>query len=361
MKGRGHLVLAIGITLGLLLTVVPRTSAQVVIKVNDDTFFKLGLLLQTQADAAQDPATRAYAQNVFVRRVRLLLGGQINKNLSFFVETDSPNLGKSLTTGTKNSQPQVYLQDAYAEWKFNDKFALDAGLMLPSISRNGLQSAATLLPIDYGPHTFAYSGPTQSNVGRDTGIQAKGYFHNKRLEYRAGIFQGMRDTQNRELRFIGRVQYNFFDTETGFFYTGTYLGKKKVLAIGGGIDRQHGYDGVAADVFVDWPFKNGGALSAQLDHIRFDGSTFLKTLKNQHDTLFEAGYLIPKTKFQPVVQIAQRDFSDGGGADESRYAAGVNYFINGHNANVKALYSRIDFDGVQAANQFTVQIQFFYY
>jgi hypothetical protein len=114
-------------------------------------------------------------------------------------------------------------------------------------------------------------------------------------------------------------------------------------------------------VFVDWPFKNGGAVSAQLDHIRFDGSTFLKTLKNQKDTLFEAGYLIPKTKFQPVVQIAQRNFSDGGGVDENRYAAGLNYFISGHNANVKALYSKIELDNVQAANQFTVQIQFFYY
>ena len=362
MKGRGHALIAIGITLVLLLTVVPAASAQVVIKVNDDTFFKLGLLLQTQADAAQDPATRAYAQNVFVRRVRLLLGGQISKNLSFFLETDSPNLGKSLTAGTKNSQPQLYLQDAYAEWKFNDKIAIDAGLMLPSISRNGLQSAATLLPVDYGPHTFAFSGPTQSNVGRDTGIQAKGYLANKKLEYRAGVFQGMRDTQNRELRFIGRVQYNFFDPETGFFYTGTYLGKKKILAVGAGIDRQHEYDGYAFDVFLDWPLKNGaGAVTTQLDHIRYDGGTFLKTLKNQHDTLFELGYLIGKTKWQPVVQAAKRSFSNGGGADELRYAAGLNYFINGHNANVKALYSRIDFDGVQAANQFTVQIQFFYY
>lgn len=360
MKRRGHVWMALGITIGLLLAVVPAASAQVVIKVNDDTFFKLGLLLQTQADAAQDPVSGSYAQNVFVRRVRLLVGGQIAKNLTFFIETDSPNLGKSMTNGTKNSQPSLYLQDAYAEWKINDKLAIDAGLMLPSISRNGLQSAASLLPIDYGPHTFAFNAATQGNVGRDTGIQAKGYFFKNHLEYRAGVFQGMRDTQNRELRFVGRVQYNFFDTETGFFYTGTYLGKKKILAVGAGLDHQHGYEGYAVDFFVDYPVR-GGAISAQIDHIRYDGGTFLKSLKDQHDTLVEAGFLIGKTKFQPVVQLAKRNFAGNGGADEDRYAAGLNYFINGHNANVKALYQRIDIDGVRAANQFTVQIQFFYF
>jgi hypothetical protein len=170
----------------------------------------------------------------------------------------------------------------------------------------------------------------------------------------------MRDAQNRELRFTGRVQYNFFDPETGFFYTGTYLGKKKVLAVGAGIEHQHGYRGYAADVFLDYPVA-GGAITTQVDHIRFDGGTFLKSLKNQHSTLVEAGYLIGKTRFQPVVQYAKRSFSNGDGASENRLGAGLNYFINGHNANVKAIYNRIDFDGVKTSNQFTVQIQFFYF
>jgi hypothetical protein len=204
MTRHRHIPTVIGIMV-FLATLVAPADAQVQIKVNDDTFFKLGLLLQTQADALQDANTRGYAQNVFVRRVRLLVGGQLAKNISFFLETDSPNLGKSLTTGTKNSQPSLFLQDAYVEFKFRDSFAIDAGLMLPSPSRNGLQSAATLLPLDYGAFTFANSGPTQSSSGRDTGIQAKGYLLNKKLEYRAGVFQGMRDQQDRELRFTGRV------------------------------------------------------------------------------------------------------------------------------------------------------------
>lgn len=359
MKGRRHII-SVSLVIVFAVLTAPPAPAQVLVKVNEDTFFKLGLLLQTQADALQDPVTGGYANNVFVRRVRFLVGGQLAKNVSFFVETDSPNLGKSVTTGTKNSQPSMYLQDAYVELKINDWLALDAGLMLPSASRNGLQSAATLLPIDYGPYTFAFASATQTNVGRDTGIQAKGYLAKKRLEYRAGVFQGMRDQQDRELRFVGRLQYNFFDTESGFFYTGSYLGKKKVLAVGAGVDRQHKYLGTAVDVFVDYPTKYG-AITAQYDHIRYDGDTFLKNLPDQRINLLEAGYLIGKTKFMPVVQLGTCNFADSSRFDETRMGVGLNYFLSGHNTNVKALYTRIDKDGSKNASQVTVQIQFFYF
>jgi len=358
MRHRCHIWLALGLV-ALVLT-APAALGQMQIKVNDNTWMKFGLLLQTQADAQQDPITNAYSQNVFIRRVRLLLGGQLAPNVTFFVETDSPNLGKSLTTGTKNVQPSIFLQDAYVEYKFRDAIAIDAGLMLVSPSRNGLQSAASLLPVDYGAYTFAQSAATQSSVGRDTGIQAKGYLLGNKLEYRAGVFQGMRDEQNRELRFTGRVQYDFFDKENGFFYTGTYLGKKKVLAVGGGIDRQHKYLGYAFDAFLDYPLKYG-AITTQFDHIRYDGKSFLKSLPDQHDTLFEAGYLIGKTRFQPVVQLSRRDFSLATGNDEKRYGAGVNYFLSGHNANIKALYTHVDSRLTDSSRQFTIQFQFFYY
>lgn len=360
MRRHRHSSPVFGIFMALAVLVAPIATAQIQIKVNDDTFFKVGLLVQTQADALQDAGTGGYAQNIFVRRVRLLAGGQIAKNLSFFVETDSPNLGKSLAAGTKNSQPTLYLQDAYVEYKFSNAFALDAGLILASPSRNGLQSAASLLPIDYSPYTFANSGPTQSNVGRDTGLQAKGYLLGNKLEYRAGVFQGARDQQDRELRFTGRLQYNFLDPETSFFYTGTYLGKKKVLAIGAGIDRQDGYTGQAFDVFFDHPVA-GGAITSQAGYIEYDGGSFLKTLPKQKDILLEAGYLIGTTRLMPVVQYTRRNFASGSAFDEHRLSGGLNYYLSGHNANIKALFTRIDNDGTRAINQATVQVQFFYF
>ena len=342
------------------LLIASAAFGQAVVKVNDNVNFKFGVLLQTQGDATQDAASHLYAQNVFIRRARILVGGQIAPNLTFFAETDSPNLFKSTVAGVKNNASTIILQDAYVNYKFKDQFSVDAGLLLVSPSRNGLQSAASLMPVDYGAHTFANSAALQNSAGRDTGIQARGYLANKKFEYRAGIFQGMRDAVNRELRSTVRVQYNFFEPETSFFYTGTYLGKKKILAIGGGFDHQHKYDAHSADIFFDWPVSSG-AITAQLDHIRYNGSTFLKNLPDQQDTLFETGYLIGKTRVMPVVQVAERNFAASSGIDEKRYGAGVNYFLNGHNANFKALFIRSDLKGGKTANQFTVQLQFFYF
>ena len=344
----------------IVLLVTLSASAQMQIKVNDNVNVKFGILMQTQADELQDAATRGYAQNIFIRRARILVGGQIAPNLTFFVETDSPNINKSLTPGTKNTNVSLFLQDAYVEYKVRNELMIDAGLMLASVSRNGLQSAASLMPIDYGTYTFAFSGPTQASAGRDTGIQARGYLFNSKLEYRAGMFQGMRDTPQRELRLTSRLAYNFLDPESGYFYTGTYLGKKKVLTVGGGYEQQHKYKAYAADVFFDHPVGNG-AITAQLDRVHYDGGTFLKSLPDQDDTLLEVGALYGKSKFQPVIQLAQRNRPNTTIGDENRYGVGVNYFLTGHNANVKSLYTRISPKNGVKSNQFTIQLQFFYF
>jgi len=63
----------------------------------------------------------------------------------------------------------------------------------------------------------------------------------------------------------------------------------------------------------------------------------------------------------PVVQLAQRNRPDTDTGDETRVGAGVNYFMLGHNANVKALYTRISPKVGNKSNQFTIQLQFFYF
>jgi len=126
-------------------------SGQIVINAGDDVNFKLGLLGQFQAESIDDPGMDA-TNNLFVRRLRLMFGGQVAKNVTFFVETDTPNLGKTLAGG-KNIQGTTIVQDAYAEFRGRNEFALDAGLMFIPFSRNFLQSAASLLPIDYGAYT----------------------------------------------------------------------------------------------------------------------------------------------------------------------------------------------------------------
>jgi len=345
-----------------LFGVAGSASAQAVIKVSDDVNIKFGMLLQTQADWAQDAATGSYQENLFIRRVRFLVGGQVAPKITFFFETDDPNLGKSIS-GTKSISTGFIVQDAYLEWKAADAFALDAGLIFIPLCRNCIQSAATLLAIDYGAYSFLHGGPTRSVVGRDTGFMARGYLAKSRLEYRVGAFQGARDTlSHNSFRSSGHLQYSFLDTETAYFTTGTYLGKKKVLTIGGGYDVQSDYKAFAGDAYLDHPLGSAGALTLQGDLIHYDGGRTFADLPRQNDYLIEGGYYFTRTRVMPWLKVEGQKFaSPNSGRSQDRFQGGLSYFHTGHNFNVKAGYGRINPKKGRSTNLFTVQVQLFYF
>src|SRR5687767_11564663 len=100
-------------------------GAQASIKVGEDVTIRFGTLLQGWGDWTQDPVSEGYAQNLYLRRARLLVGGQVARNVTFFIETDNPNFGKA----PKNLGTGFIVQDALAEVKFSDPLTISAGLM----------------------------------------------------------------------------------------------------------------------------------------------------------------------------------------------------------------------------------------
>ncbi|HJU69444.1 MAG TPA: porin [Gemmatimonadaceae bacterium] len=348
--------------------VSPGVQAQASIKVGEDVTIRFGTLLQGWGDWTQDPVSEGYSQNLYLRRARILIGGQVAKNITFFIETDNPNLGrapKALGSG-------FILQDALAEVKLSDPLTISAGLMFVPFCRNCIQSAATLLSLDYSSFSFLATPATQSSVGRDIGFQAKGYFNGNRIEYRVGAFQGFRAAAlpgsppaRNPLRGVGRLQINLFEPETpGIFYTGTYLGTKRVLAIGGGFDTQAGtgdnYKAWTIDAFLDHPLTDSVSLTAQVDYFAYDGGqTF--ALPEQTAIFAEAGVYFKPLRLMPFVKFETQNFDAAAVGDIARYQAGLTYYISGHNANLKIAYSRFDPDVGNAANQFTTQLQVFYY
>jgi hypothetical protein len=334
--------------------------AQVQVSAGQDVTFKFGALAQFQADTVTNPETDDRTTNLFIRRIRLIVGGQIAKNITFFIETDAPNLGKTVS-GEKNISPSVIVQDAYAEFKLRDELMIDAGLMYVPFSRNYLQAGGTLLAIDYGAFTFVSSAPTDATNGRDTGFEARGYLLDNRLEYRAGMFQGVRDDRSTNpLRYAGRVQYNFFDTETAFFYTGTSLGTKRSLAVGAAFDTQEHYHAYAVDTFVDMPV-GPGAFTGQFDYTHLDGEDTITSLPKQDNILIEAGYLVRSIHLTPFLQFANQDVVAAGTADDQRWSIGASYWWHRHNVNIKGAYGTLRRVGSERQHQFTVQLQLFYY
>ena len=354
-----------------LLLVPAIASAQATIKVNDNVNFRFGLLAQAWADSAELATTpQGYSNNLFLRRIRFIVGGQVTPTVSFFFETDNPNLGKApkaLGTGFTT-------QDAFVEWKplgaKNDAFIVDAGLMLPPLCRNCLESAGSLLSLDYGSYSFTESAPTNSVVGRDTGVQAKGYLNGGHFEYRAAAFQGFRRTGSRNaFRSVGRVQYNVWDTESGYVYPGAYLGNKRVLSFGAAADHQNEYKGYSADAFLSLPNAAKNAVNGELTLLRFDGggagANFFPApgIPKQDDYTAQLGYYLSSIKIMPWARYEHQDFklAANDGSDNNRWQAGLTWYPAGHNFNVKGAYSHVAPRVGNSTSEYTVQLQLFYY
>lgn len=321
--------------------------------------FKVGLLGQLQAESAEVIGTDDDAQNLFFRRLRLLMSFTLNEKLSVFLETDSPNLGKSANNGVKDAG-DVFIQDFVATWKFSPAFQLDGGMLLTEQSYNHNQSAASLMTLDYGPYSFVESAPTGSRVGRDYGLRARGYANENHLEYRLGVYQGVRGTNAaNDFRYIGRLMYSFFTPQTGLFYRGTSLGKTKTLAFGVSFDTQEDYESIGADMFFEQPFGTGNGFVLQVDYNELDGDVFIPSLSKRSTFLVETGVYLASKKIQPFIQWGSQDLDAAGAVDEDKITVGLAYFINGHNNNLKISYSKIDRTPGDSGDQINIQWQIF--
>ena len=339
-------------------------AAQWVIESKDGTAnLKIGVLVQPQLETLETADQTGTSTNVFVRRLRILFGGAVSQRWAFFVETDSPNIGKANpVTGVKEAG-DVFIQDAYVTYTQSDAVKVDAGMMLLPHSRNGTQSAATLLAIDYGPFTFLDSGPGGERVGRDYGFQLRGYPAKQRLEYRLAVAQGIRGVNAANpLRVTGRVVYYPFGAETGFFYAGTFQGTRKQVGVGGGFDAQGDARIYSADGFLEMPTRGKTqGFTVQVNWMRYDGGEFLTALPGQDSWLAEAGYHLLNHKLTPFVQYQARDFSQDSTPDQDHLQVGAAYWMSGHQRNVKISVGRLHVAGQPSRTQVLAQLQIFYF
>ncbi len=112
---------------------------------NSSASVQFGLLAQPQVEVAGAPDATLTTKNLYLRRIRLMVGGTLFKTIEIFFQTDWPNLFKldpaDTNAGTGKNTPGMNVQDAYATWKLLAPFGhqvtrwvdikLDAGFMLP--------------------------------------------------------------------------------------------------------------------------------------------------------------------------------------------------------------------------------------
>jgi hypothetical protein len=371
-----------GLIAALLLLALGRagqSEAQAIIKVNDNVNFKIGLLLQAQADEQQvanatNDATGGWQQNMLLRRARIILGGQVASNVFFYVDTENASLGKSTqtltsgTTGVKAPTTGFNLLDAVGEWRVAKEFNLQFGAILVPTNRWILTSSASTFMLDASAYNNLPSTPLQNNTGRDTGFMARGWFLNDRLEYRSAVLSGFRQPGvKNSYRITERLQYDFFDTEVYNLpsYAGANFGKKKILALGGAYDAQSDYKLASADLFLDLPTAFG-SFESTIAGQYVNGGKFITSLPEENTFSVEAGAYIKGAMVAPIARYEQRAYTPAVSSpkNETRYAVGLNlYPYTGfeNNFNVKVWWQRVNPKVGFSTNEFTLQMQVFYF
>ena len=332
--------------------------------------FNAGVLMHAYAGVQQ----KGYGSNSEVKdakdwdydatlyRARIMLEAQLSKKDYVFIETE---LTSPLSTASSGSDKAAAIKILDAQWDhtFSKEFVLSAGKMLVSHNRNGLQTASTLMANDFTyyqyPYNMSASSPLQNDCGRDLGLSLKGYVGNA-LGYRIGAFLGRNDwggiDNNKPLRYVGRVEYNFLDLDK---YSGTNLGEGKTFTVAAGFDNQGTYNATGADIFIDYPTSASGSVTMNMAYSFISGgndpekkNSFCTLVPKQNVYFAELGYYFKEAKLQPWVKYERQAIdaldkqTDGMEIDTYNklnsttvFGAGLNYFFNGYITNVKLSYN----------------------
>jgi hypothetical protein len=342
---------------GLAVAVVCPAHA-VKLEASEDVYVNVRFLVQPWVQLDNDPLTDpALETNFYLRRTRLILLGQVSPYVSFFMETDQPNWGKD-----GDWSPELFIQDAFVSFDLHEAFHVATGLLLIPFVHQTRQGATSLHTLDY--HSALVRYPAGSHlVWRDPGVEIRGLVANKHLDYKVAITEGVPGTEHDVPRFSGRLQANLFDAEEKFFYGGTYLGKKKILSAGVAFDVQpeafgdDPYYAFGGDIFLDMPVGDRNRISGQLDVVYYGG---VGNPMAGFGTMFDFGVGIGK--IEPIIAL-DWFMPRGASTFTDHYFgphAGVNWWIKGHNVNIKFDFGLIKAEGRDfrdASRVWTIQTQ----
>lgn len=362
----------------------------------------IGMRVQANVNYVdEDVGGNKSAMDTSFRRAYIYASGKIHPTISYFAHFGGDRLGQSVDLGTGGPFTSITgnglgdgfaLRDGWVNWAPMPEFQVQVGRMLVPFLRNfGTHSGFTNMAYDYASFQQVNLIPGR-RAGRDDGVMLLGELQGGKVSYRLAMMDGSANSTNTtrgENRLAGHLWYSAWEPETGFWWQGTYLDKKKVLTFGVGFDRLDeasvapdlvDHSGVSADLFMNLPVT-GGAISAELNYAQVGQQIVVpgpdrpaagaKSHFTGDYTLINLGYLFAaKTKagqLQPYVRY--ESFSaDGDNVDEndpglpdSEFAVGLNQYIKGHGTKLTWDYTLVSRRGGSAAapdfNRIGLQLQ----
>jgi len=310
---------------------------------------------ENASDSNGDTILDKDVNDFMIRRAYFSISGESTPYLSFFTHIAADRIGQDgLDDSSLGLGSGVAFRDLWITLKTSEALKLQVGRMYVPFTRNyGTTSTKSLLTTDLDWTQGGVRGNIfyPSKVGRDDGATLWGNLMEGKFQYRFMVGEGVENTtQNPDdnLRFAGRVSANLFDPETGWFNQGTYLGKKRILAIGLGADSQElvfgartdDYFAWTADVHYDQPFSNGGAFTAEAAYINIENVVnsvkYTRFASGDEGSIgsVKAGYLFPGNfgigRLQPFAHYELINVDETGKDDTQVYGLGINYFFKGH-------------------------------
>jgi len=337
-------------------------------------------------NTAEDSDWEVNQVNFSLRRSRMLAYAQISDRFLILTHFGLNNLsaGNMDALGNRSDGPQLFMHDAWGEYKFSDYIFVGGGLHYwKGMTRLANQSTLNFMTMDATrPFVHWHSLGITDQFARHIGVYAKGDIG--KFEYRVAINNPLNPNNSlgagrhfgdvdSDIQYNGSItrdedgdvvgnmiyegyfKYALMDKESMKlpYYVGTYMGKKKMLNVGLGFFAQPNgtYDTLklehqnvlhfAGDIFFDHPVK-GGAVNAYASVQSFNyGENYMSRWAGTGTAYYaQAGYYYKKWKVMPYVsyQFAQYD---GLNDDPSALNVGANYFINGHHAKLTVEYMGI--------------------
>jgi len=365
-----HTKFKLSVLLGAI--VASQAHAGATIPIGEDKSVSVGFGARGSYSSVEDGAPNGTSRsNDFnLDSARLFFGASLNKNIKGMLNTEWDG-------------DQIRVLDAAAQFAFSPELNVWAGRLLSPSDRANMAGPYYSLGGGYWAGVasrYGYNGGIFR--GRDDGVVVWGNAAEGKLGYSFGAFEGHTFgigslTQNQakaagvkakdNLMYAGRVQYDFWDAEPGYYGTGNYLGGNDILAIG--LAGRYQKDGVLTVAQtgnysawnVDFLLEKrlpGGAVSVEAAYYKYrNGDVILA----EQGKAWSAGLgyvfnLAPgQGKVQPFARYQK--FNPDTNLDIKQYDAGLNYIIDAYNAQLSATYSKTKTVAAADQSKFVVALQ----
>lgn len=368
---------------------ISATQAQAAgtITFGEDKYISVGFGAIGSYNSVEDAAANNddRSNDFSLESARIYISGSMNKYIKGMLNTEKSGGGVG---------GNIEIIDANVQFQITPEIAIWAGRFLSPSDRANMAGPYYSMGGGYWANVASRYGWNGGIIGRDEGVALVGSAFDSKLAYSFGAFEGdnifrfsgvgaLSETagDKDKLMYAGRLQYDFWDAEPGYYGTGNYFGAKDILAIGiAGRSKKDGvvgstlavgdYTSYSVDFLLEKKDVGPGTASFEAAYYDYDTDDVLLA---EQGTAYSAGaaYLFNAKvgwgQFMPFVRY-QKFAADGSttGAsvnstpdiDTKRYELGFNYVMEPYNAVITTAYSDTKVTGGSSTNALKVALQF---